>query len=387
MSIQKSSAGDTTERDTIGVLTFPIVQAGTIPLSHLMEIACSISGGQPSLITGNDGYTVFSSDKRFRTFGVSHEEAKSPVTRILGYLTTQVKISLRMVRIRNVDIWIFFIGGDLLLLPMLTARLLRKKVLLMFAGSAIEKSRTSGGRFGQTIRVLTCLTSTLSNGSVLYALCLVGEYHMNRFASKVHIAHEHYIDFQTFHLETPLEQREPLIAFIGRFSEEKGVKNFVQAAPAILETLPEARILIGGSGPLEDEIQRQISALNIQDRARIEGWIPHEKLPEYLNRIRVIALPSYTEGLPNLMLEAMACGTPVVVNAVGVIPEIVQDGLNGFIMKDNSPACIALNVIRAFRHPDLERIAFRGRQHVETEFGFEAAVEKCSRVLEKMCGQ
>ncbi|HDS63982.1 MAG TPA: hypothetical protein ENN52_07675, partial [Methanofollis liminatans] len=76
--MQDSSAGEAVGRRTIGVLTFPIAQAGTIPLSHLMEITCSLSGGRPSLITGNDGYTAFSSDERFRTFGISHEEAKGP---------------------------------------------------------------------------------------------------------------------------------------------------------------------------------------------------------------------------------------------------------------------------------------------------------------------
>jgi len=385
MFMQDSSAGEAGSR-TIGVLTFPIAQAGTIPLSHLMEITCSLSGGRPSLITGNDGYTAFSSDERFRTFGISHEEAKSPIARAIRFLATQVKISHKVVQIRDVDVWIFFIGGDLLLLPMLTARILRKKVLLMFAGSAIEKSRSSGGRFGHTIRALTCLTSTLATGVVLYAHGLVEEYHLEPFEAKVHIAHEHYIDFGRFHLEKSMDGREPLIAFIGRFSEEKGVRNFVQAVPSILEALPEARILIGGNGPLEGELQQQIAAMNLQDRVQMEGWIPHERLPEYLNRIRLITLPSYTEGLPNLMLEAMACGTPVVAHAVGVIPEIVQDGRTGFIMNDNSPACIARNVIRAFRHPDLETIAAQGMHHVEKEFGFEAAVQKCSMALKRMCG-
>ena len=204
--MQDSSAGEAGSR-TIGVLTFPIAQAGTIPLSHLMEITCSLSGGRPSLITGNDGYIAFSSDERFRTFGISHEEAKSPIARAIRFLATQVKISRKVVQIRDVDVWIFFIGGDLLLLPMLTARILRKKVLLMFAGSAIEKSRSSGGRFGHTIRALTCLTSTLATGVVLYAHGLVEEYHLEPFEAKVHIAHEHYIGFGRFHPEKCMDGR------------------------------------------------------------------------------------------------------------------------------------------------------------------------------------
>ena len=80
----------------------------------------------------------------------------------------------------------------------------------------------------------------------------------------------------------------------------------------------------------------------------------------------------------------MACGTPVLATSVGGVPDVIKDEETGFIMKDNSPECIAKNVMRALEHPDLEKIVENARALVEREFTYEAAVERYRKILKEL---
>ena len=80
----------------------------------------------------------------------------------------------------------------------------------------------------------------------------------------------------------------------------------------------------------------------------------------------------------------MGCGTPVLATPVGSIPDVIKDDETGFIMKDNSPECIARNVIRALEHPNLDEIVKNARALVEREFTYEAAVERYRKILENI---
>ena len=113
-------------------------------------------------------------------------------------------------------------------------------------------------------------------------------------------------------------------------------------------------------------------------------WIPHDELPDCLNELKLVVLPSYTEGFPTGVLEAMACGTPVLAAPVGAIPDVITNRETGFIMENNSPECIAKNVTRALKHPDLEMIVGNARTLVEREFTYEAAVKRYRTILENI---
>lgn len=123
---------------------------------------------------------------------------------------------------------------------------------------------------------------------------------------------------------------------------------------------------------------------NLNNKVELTGWILHDELPEYLNELKLLILPSYTEGLPGIVQEGMACGTVVLATPVGGIPDLIKDEETGFIMEDNTPECIAKNVIRALKHPDLERIVKNARKLIEDEYSYEVIVRKCGDSLDDL---
>ena len=113
------------------------------------------------------------------------------------------------------------------------------------------------------------------------------------------------------------------------------------------------KFLIAGEGELHNEMKTFISE-NDSDIDFID-WIPHNELPDNLNRLKLFVLPSYNEGLPNIIMEAMACGTPVLATSVGAIPDIIEDGKTGFIMANNSPDLIRRKIIEIIQRDDFKK--------------------------------
>jgi len=122
----------------------------------------------------------------------------------------------------------------------------------------------------------------------------------------------------------------------------------------------------------------------LPSKVKVVGGIPHHQIASYLNELKLLVVPSYSEGLPRVVQEAMACGTPVLATPVGAVPDLIKDGETGFIMEDNSPECIVRNVIRALEHPGLDEIAQNARRLIKQEYSYEAMVVKCQASLEEL---
>ena len=367
----------------IGILTFPIGRAGCVSTSNLVDILCSISK-DIYLVTGNAGYDFFKSDERIHVYGIKHKSGSNVISRVLLYIFAQLKMSFELLKIsKNVDIWIFFIGGNTLILPMSILKFLRKKIVIIYAGSSFQSVASSGSNFSMPINILENINSHLSNHIILYSQGLIKEWRLERHINKIRIASRHFLNHEKFKIKRKFDDRDTLVGYIGRLSEEKGSMNLAEAIKETSKEMHNLKYIICGDGKLRNEIERYLEKEGLSN-VKIVGWISHEQLPDYLNELKLIVIPSYTEGLPNIMLEAMACGTPVLATPVGSIADIIKDGENGFIMENNSPECIAKNIQRALAYPNLDKIIKNARVLVLKEFTYEAAVNRYKKILSDM---
>lgn len=356
----------------IGIVTFPISKAGNIPLSNFVDVICSISD-RTYVITGNEGYSLFVDDERVNTYGIHHPLSKSILSRIVNFVFTQFKISSAIFKLRKeIDCYILFIGGDGLILPMLTIKLLNKEVILAPVDYSISFKKDISSK---VLKYLMGINRSLSDKIVIHSPILIDKWDLTKFSHKICIAHEYFLDFNKFSINKPFDQRGHLIGYVGRFTEEKGILNFIQSIPQILEKTDEVEFLICGDGPLFNEVEQYLSDNHLKKKVKLIGWVPHNKLPEYLNSLKLLVIPSYNESGPIIALEAIACGTPVVASKVGHILSLLVDNKDGFIMDDNSPECICKNVLRALEAQNIDEIIINAKTFVENGFNIDAAID------------
>lgn len=279
------------EKQDIGVITFPTSKAGIIPISNLVNILYPLSKNL-FLITGDEGYNFFRKDNRIHTYGIKHEIGKGTFLRILHLINTQLRISYKLAKTsRKVDVWIFFIG-ETLLFPMLTAKLFRKNVILIFTGSSFHSCKSANDPLSKQIEILQNTCCFLSNRILLCSINLIKDWNLEKFKGKISIAHEHFINFSEFKVKTKINRRANIVGYIGRLSKEKGIENFIKAIPLITKQKHDLQFFIGGDGPLFDEIGIELKKSCSHNKVKLGGWIPHDKLPEYLNEMKLIVIPS-----------------------------------------------------------------------------------------------
>jgi glycosyltransferase involved in cell wall biosynthesis len=179
----------------------------------------------------------------------------------------------------------------------------------------------------------------------------------------------------------PLSARHagpPVILFLGRAEQRKGIFDLLHAMPALKAEYKDIRLVIGGDGDLA-AVAQAAENLGISEYVDIAGWIGSEERALRLAQAAIFCLPSYDEGLPMAMLEAMAAGLPVVVTPVGGIPEAITHADNGMLVTPGKPEELAAVLGEVLRNDGLRAaLGVRARQTIETRFG--TAV-----VLDQLC--
>lgn len=173
--------------------------------------------------------------------------------------------------------------------------------------------------------------------------------------------------------------KKPCIMTVGRLDKKKGINYLIDAMPKVIHKFPDVKLVIVGEGPEKDNLINQIKMLSLEGNIYMAGAVQNKELPKYYNRADLFVLPSLEEGLGVVLLEAMACGTPVIGSDVGGIPDVIIDGKNGFLFKPRDSGDITEKILDCLSNETLLRnFSISGLSIVAEKFCWTAIAEKFS---------
>ncbi len=177
---------------------------------------------------------------------------------------------------------------------------------------------------------------------------------------------------------SPRSHDGPLrILSVGRLVPEKGAPVLIDALADLVSRGVDVEATLVGAGPLEPLLRERIEQRGLGDRVTLTGSIGQDRLPDLYRRADVFCLPSFQEGLPVVLMEAMATGLPVVTTAIAGIPELVSDGESGRVVPPGRAGFVADAIAELATAPDLRRrLGDAGRARVEAEFSVEVTARR-----------
>lgn len=172
------------------------------------------------------------------------------------------------------------------------------------------------------------------------------------------------------------------VGIIARLSHEKGVGIFLDAAKSVLNEIPEARFFIAGTGVLKDNLIKKAKDLDIYDSVYFLGFVGASLVP-FLNELDVVVFPSLKEGLPLSLLEAMSMEKAVIASDAGGMPEVVENGKNGFIVKRGDTDAIYQKLISVYNSEDhAAAMGKEARKTIAERFNINICVDKTLKLFQ-----
>ena len=200
---------------------------------------------------------------------------------------------------------------------------------------------------------------------------------------KISVNSSRYIQYNK-NFEVNIDNRKNVIGFVSRIVKKKGIIEFINSIPIILEERQDVEFLIAGDGDLVEWAKDEIKKIEEKHDVNIKflGWIPRKDILEYLKTLKILVLPTnHPEALPTIVLEAMSVGTPVLTTPIGGIREVIHENYTGFIMEDVSSENIAYNVLSILNQTNLKKISENQIDLIENRFSYESAVKRWTKIL------
>lgn len=364
----------------------PANNSSPVSVNTKMVRLCSETFQHTEFITANfpeDAVKDIPSD-RFTLTNVNVSFSKdSLIGNILRYILMQIKMIGVLRKREKSDVAVLFWLSGPLILPFLYCKIAGFYTVGFLYGNSRKKAERITpfnwlkAKFMEIIAIKANLTCMESPG-------VADHWGITFDPEKMQIVHL-FVDTEKFTPDRPFEERPPVIGFCGRLAHSKRIVESIQAFHQLKEKFPDYKMEIAGNGPLMKKCEQLIRQLGEADRIKLLGWVHNDQLPEFLCRWRLMLAPTNYEGIPNSLLEAMACGTPVLSSPVGGIPDVIEHGEDGWLLPDNSAATIAsyLETILA-KQEKLAEASKKSREKILKEYGFNPALNNFQQFAQRI---
>lgn len=231
-------------------------------------------------------------------------------------------------------------------------------------------------RWALQIAMLNCI-----NKIILETPSVEKSYNLHHFVNKIIPTGALYVEEEFLELDSNNNKRLYDIAYIGVLSPEKGVDLFIESVK-IVQKIKQINVIVVGDGMLRNYIESYIREYKLNKIVKLTGWISHSDIKSVLTQTNILLVPSKSEGLPNIILEAMASKTIVIATPVGGITDIIKNNETGFIINSNRPNFIASQTIQILNNPSLfDSIRKNARKIIVDEYTEKAAARRWSKLF------
>lgn len=191
-------------------------------------------------------------------------------------------------------------------------------------------------------------------------------------------------DVACFEFARRLDRPVKCILFLGRLEKEKGFNDLLLAVASIRTKIPEVKLICGGTGD-ERQVKEWIEAAGVGDLVELRGWISGMDKLECLANADLLALPSYVENLPMVIIEAMAAGLPVVASTVGGIPDVIENGKDGLLVQSGDVNALVDAITALLSHDVLHhQIAKNARQKYENNYSPRTVIPQIEAIYQEL---
>lgn len=360
------------------IVTNPIPATNKSPLISLSKFSLILSCVFGMLPVFGGNIEELGNNACVEIHSVRCSRTGSKLKKILSFLKLEFSMFFNILKSADRDDKAFFWIADKMLFPFWAAKLKRAQIYYFLMGNVGTEGKKTV--FGSISEKMIVYMAEHADYVCVESRSVINYWKVRIKPERIKIIHL----FVEGDAEHSYDQKENTIGMVCRLAEGKHVLESIEAFSMFLKTNPGWKLKIVGSGKLRDDCENLIKNFRLDQSIELLGWVEHSKLTGIVAKWKLMLFPTDAEGLPNGLIETMLQGVPAVASPIGGIIDVIEDGVNGWILSDCSADSICETMIRALSSQDFLSIAKAAESTIAQKFTFEASVGNLKEQLKEV---